>query len=77
MERQEKLETTLGDLVVALTEEAAPFVRDEREAYQVVAFMLTHLLSKPSVLFTSERHIDEARNESKKHSGRRSRSYGT
>lgn len=44
MERQEILETTLGDLVVALTEEATPFVRDEKEAYKVDAFTLMHLL---------------------------------
>lgn len=45
MEREETLQTTLGDLIVALTEEAAPFVRDDKETYHVVAFILTHLLS--------------------------------
>lgn len=44
MERRETIETTLGDLVVALTEEASPFVRNEQEAYHVAAFALTHLL---------------------------------
>ena len=44
MERVELLETTLGDLIVALTDEATPFVRDEKEAYKVVAFALSHLL---------------------------------
>ena len=44
MKREEIPETTLGDLIVALTEEATPFVRDEKEAYKVVAFALTHLL---------------------------------
>lgn len=45
MERAEILETTLGDLIVALTEETIPLVRDEKEAHKVVAFMLTHLLN--------------------------------
>lgn len=45
MERDGTLETTLGDLIVALTEETAPFCRDEKEAYHVVAFALVHLLS--------------------------------
>lgn len=48
MEGNDVMETTLGDLIVALTEEATPFVRDQKEAYKVVAFMLTHLLSNSS-----------------------------
>ncbi len=44
MEKKEIVETTLGDLIVALTEETTPFVRDEKEAYNVVAFMLMQLL---------------------------------
>ena len=50
MDREENIETTLGDLIVALTEEATPFVREEKEAYNVVAFTLMHLLynSRPT-----------------------------
>ncbi|MGH7771534.1 MAG: hypothetical protein ACREQA_04800 [Candidatus Binatia bacterium] len=44
MDGIEMIETTLGDLIAALTEEARPFVCDEKEAYKVVAFALTHLL---------------------------------
>jgi len=44
MARREILETTLGDLIVALTDETAPFVRDERKAGRVVAYILTDLL---------------------------------
>lgn len=44
MERKEIVETALGDLIVALTEETTPFVRDEKETYNVVAFMLMQLL---------------------------------
>ncbi len=42
--RGEVLETTMGDLVVALNEEAAPFVRNEKEANHVVAYILADLL---------------------------------
>jgi len=45
MERQEIPETTLGDLIVALTDETAQFIRDENEVCKVVAFMVTHLLN--------------------------------
>ena len=45
MEREEAFETTIGDLIVALTEETSQYVRDEKEACKVVAFMLTHLLN--------------------------------
>ncbi len=45
MEREEIMETTIGDLVVALTEETSQYVQDEKEACKVVAFMLTHLLN--------------------------------
>lgn len=41
---QESLETTLGDLIAVLTEETVRLVRDEKEAYKVVAFILTDLL---------------------------------
>jgi hypothetical protein len=45
MEREETFETTIGDLVEALTEETSQYVHDEKEACKVVAFMLTHLLN--------------------------------
>ena len=45
MERQEIPETTLGDLIVALTDETAQFIRDENEVCKVVAFMVTDLLN--------------------------------
>jgi hypothetical protein len=56
MERQEILETTLGDLIVALTEEAIAFVRDEKEAYKVVASMLTHLLNNSGAPLKSRQY---------------------
>jgi hypothetical protein len=44
MARREILETTLGDLIVALTDETAPCVRDEGEVNRVVAYILADLL---------------------------------
>lgn len=40
----EILETTLGDLIEALSEETEPFVHDGKEANQVVAYILADLL---------------------------------
>jgi hypothetical protein len=46
---KERLETTLGDLIVALTEEAARVARNQGESYRLAAAVLTHLLaSSPS-----------------------------
>ena len=53
MEKVKTLETTIGDLIVALTEEASPFIHDEKDIYKVVAFMLTHLLINPNATFKS------------------------
>jgi len=44
------VETTLGNLIAALTEEACAYVRDEREAYRLVAFMLTNLSNSGAVI---------------------------
>lgn len=44
MKREETLETTLGDLIVALTEEVVLLVQDEEEAHQLVADILTRLV---------------------------------
>jgi hypothetical protein len=38
------VETTLGNLIVALTDEASEYLSDEQEAYRAVAFMFVHLL---------------------------------
>jgi hypothetical protein len=45
MEKTEIIETNLGDLIVALTDETAPFVRSKDALYKTVAFMLTRLLN--------------------------------
>ena len=46
MERAARTETTLGDLITALVEEATPLLRSEQETYRVVAAVLTKLLGK-------------------------------
>jgi len=51
MERQKIPETTLGDLIVALTDETAQYIRDEKEACKVVAVMVTHLLNSSGARF--------------------------
>lgn len=37
--------STLGELIVALTDETGHFVHDEKEVYRVVAFMVADLLN--------------------------------
>jgi hypothetical protein len=39
-----KLETTLGDLIVALTEETDRHVHDEKASYEIVAYILSDLI---------------------------------
>jgi hypothetical protein len=45
MTRESKLETTLGDLVVALTEETERHVHDEKTTYEVVAYILANFVN--------------------------------
>jgi len=47
MDSEETLETTLDDLIMALTEEAMKLASDEQKACNVVAFALTHLVYNP------------------------------
>ena len=48
------LETTLGDLIVALTDDATRSLHDEKAAYQVVAYILSDLLDQNSPMFRNE-----------------------
>lgn len=43
-----KLETTLGELIVMLTDEAARFSSSQEEKYRLAAGALTHLLATSS-----------------------------
>ena len=40
--------TTLGDLIVALTDEARRYVDDDEEVYRLVAYMVSDILVRPS-----------------------------
>ena len=42
--------STVGDLIVALTDETRHFVHDDEEVYRIVAYMLTDLLSRSRLL---------------------------
>lgn len=45
MTRTEVLETTLGDLIVAIAEEASRHAHGKRETYTLVAYILSDLLN--------------------------------
>ena len=53
--KSQALETTLGDLIVALTEEASRSIPDERAAYSIVAFILSDLLRQTCPVSTARR----------------------
>jgi hypothetical protein len=44
-DQEEVLEATLGDLIVALTEEADRLVKNRRQAHNFVAYVLFNILS--------------------------------
>ena len=50
---QARAESTLGDLIVTLTEETRSYVRDEEEVYRIVAYMVKDLLSRRRCLSRS------------------------
>jgi len=45
MQGKNKLKTTVGDLIVALTDEAKRVARNKEESYRLAAAALTHLLA--------------------------------
>ena len=49
MKNGRKVKTTLGDLIVALTDETRLFVRDEKVAYGVVADIVSKFLSNAKI----------------------------
>jgi hypothetical protein len=49
------LKITLGDLIVALTDEATRSLKDEGAAYQVVAYIVSDLLEQDSSFGGNER----------------------
>ena len=45
MGQRKAIRTTLGELVVAVTDEVMPITRDPSGLYEVVSFILSHLLT--------------------------------
>jgi hypothetical protein len=45
MRQRKVIKTTLGDLIVAVTDEVMPIIRDPSGLYRVVSFILSHLLT--------------------------------
>ena len=50
MKRSKKRQTTLGELIVALTDEVRSQAVDEKTTYAVVAFILADLFNDPKPL---------------------------
>jgi hypothetical protein len=48
--RPQKTPITMGDLIVALTEETRRYVQDDDEVYRLVAYMVTDILDRSSRL---------------------------
>jgi hypothetical protein len=48
MARNGKFETTLGDLIVALTDAAERQVHDDKMSYELVAYILSDLINSSS-----------------------------
>ena len=49
MRQRKIIRTTLGELIVALTDEVMPFVRDPSGTYMVVSYLLSDLLARHRV----------------------------
>lgn len=49
MKKRAAVQTTLGDLVAALTDEVTPFISNERERSVMVARILSDLLKNKAV----------------------------
>jgi hypothetical protein len=49
MRQRKVIKTTLGDLIVAVTDEVMPIVRDPAGAYMVVSWVLSDVLTRQRV----------------------------
>ena len=49
MRRRKVIRTTLGELIVAVTDEVMPIIRDPSGAYSMVSFILSDLLTRHQV----------------------------
>jgi hypothetical protein len=50
MRQPKVIKTTLGDLIVAVTDEVMPIVRDPAGAYRVVSWVLNDVLTRQRLL---------------------------
>jgi len=55
MRQRKVIRTTLGELIVAVTDEVMPIMRNPSGAYKVVSFILSDLLSQQARLQRSRR----------------------
>lgn len=55
MRSTKDVETTLGNLIVALTEEATSLLRDPKVAYRWASYALTDLMRKKQVRFKNQK----------------------
>ena len=55
MRRQKVIKTTLGELIVALTDEVIPFVRDPSTLYKVISWALNDVLTHHRLRAQKER----------------------
>ena len=57
MRQRKIIKTTLGELVVAVTEEVMPIIRNRSGLYVVVSFILSDLLAHHQVRVSKKRHM--------------------
>ena len=51
MSRKKNADLTWGDLIVAITDEVTPFIRDPATRYRIVALIISDLVSRNAVRF--------------------------
>ena len=56
MRQREIIRTTLGELIVAVTDEVMPIIRDPSGLYRVVSYILSDLLAHHQVRVSKQVH---------------------
>jgi hypothetical protein len=57
MRQREIIRTTLGELIVAVTDEVMPIIRDPSGLYRVVSYILSDLLAHHQVRVSKQVHM--------------------
>jgi hypothetical protein len=57
MPQREIIRTTLGELIVAVTDEVMPIIRDPSGLYRVVSYILSDLLAHHQVRVSKKVHM--------------------